>query len=121
MFIVLVSLESLHCNVSGCELERENINLFPVQDLIAPPRLASGYDSGWQWQGCVSKGKAHITSWEERLREETQVPLGLHVCSSGGGASHGPCYLMGHSTPVQLFVGQGTTVCMQNMPMININ
>lgn len=55
VFIVLVSLESLQCNVSGYELKREKINLFSVQDLIAPPCLASGYDSGWQWQGCVSK------------------------------------------------------------------
>lgn len=45
VFVVLVSEESLQCGVSGYELRRENMNLFPVQDLIAPLHLAAGYDS----------------------------------------------------------------------------
>lgn len=45
VFVVLVSEESLQCGVSGYELRRENRNLFPVQDLIAPLHLAAGYDS----------------------------------------------------------------------------
>lgn len=98
-FVVLVSEESLQCGVSGCELRRENMNLFPVQDLIAPLRLASGYDSDGSGRDVCPSEKLTSPAGKKRLREETEVPHRLHVCSSGCGASHGHFYLMGHGTP----------------------